>query len=35
MCKRAGTPLADAVTATKRLDLKYYEEAQEWFVGAV
>jgi 6-phosphofructokinase 1 len=30
-----STPLADAVTATKRLDLKYYEEAQEWFVGAV
>ncbi len=28
-------PLADAVTATKRLDLRYYEEAQEWFVGAM
>jgi 6-phosphofructokinase 1 len=26
--------LADAVTATKRLDLRYYEEAQEWFVGS-
>jgi 6-phosphofructokinase 1 len=29
-----STPLADAVTSTKRLDLKYYAEAQEWFLGA-
>jgi 6-phosphofructokinase 1 len=27
--------LADAVTAAKRLDLRYYAEAQEWFPGAV
>jgi len=27
--------LAEAVTATKRLDLRYYAEAQEWFLGAI
>jgi phosphofructokinase-like protein len=27
--------LADAVTATKKLDLRYYAEAQEWFPGAL
>jgi ATP-dependent phosphofructokinase / diphosphate-dependent phosphofructokinase len=30
-----SAPLAEAVNATKRLELKYYEEAQEWFMGAV
>jgi len=30
-----SAPLAEAVIAQKRLDLKYYEEAQEWFMGAV
>ena len=29
-----AAPLAEAVQATKRLDLRYYEEAQEWFLGA-
>jgi 6-phosphofructokinase 1 len=28
-----SVPLADAVTATKKLDFKYYQEAQEWFTG--
>ncbi len=30
-----SVPLADAVTATRRLDPKYYLEAQEWFLGAM
>ncbi|MER3415502.1 MAG: 6-phosphofructokinase [Gemmataceae bacterium] len=30
-----AVPLADAVTETKQLDLRYYEEAQEWFPGAL
>ncbi|HMP59287.1 MAG TPA: ATP-dependent 6-phosphofructokinase, partial [Gemmatales bacterium] len=29
-----SVPLADAVAATKRQDLRYYAEAQEWFPGA-
>lgn len=29
-----AAPLAAAVTATKRLDMTYYQEAQEWFLGA-
>lgn len=28
-------PLAEAVTATKRLSMQYYLEAQEWFSGAM
>ena len=30
-----AVPLADAVAATKKLDLAYYAEAQEWFPGAL
>lgn len=30
-----AVPLADAVTATKKQDLKFYAEAQEWFPGAL
>jgi 6-phosphofructokinase 1 len=30
-----AVPLADAVTATRRLDMKYYAEAQEWFTGTL
>jgi phosphofructokinase-like protein len=29
-----AVPLSEAVTATKRQDLRYYQEAAEWFVGA-
>jgi 6-phosphofructokinase 1 len=29
-----SVPLAEAVTATKRLDMRYLQEAQEWFPGA-
>ena len=29
-----AVPLAQAVAEIKKLDLRYYEEAQEWFFGA-
>jgi len=29
-----AVPLAEAVLQIKKLDLRYYEEAQEWFLGA-